>query len=254
MSQFATLRPPQIDLSAVLADPNPRIDLKVQSYETSTRNFLKAVANYKSRTIANISDKRAAHAADKKRTVERITNVEAETNQCKMLEIQLVADLQREQEERKEGELAVAAFKRQLATLRDRCTAIDSQIEHYRAIAANLEREKKKERESLGSTATWVSSQVDSMQSRLSCVVEGVDKDQLLIRMAKIDPSDPEREFTFVLDVSGDSYKVLTSTPSLASLPLLVGRLRESKDVLAFIKNVRQEYVDIYGQVDGLRQ
>ncbi|KAJ7158855.1 chromosome segregation protein Spc25-domain-containing protein [Mycena filopes] len=243
MSQFATLRAPQIDLAAVLSDQNPRIDLKVQSYETSTRNFLKAVANYKSRTIANISDKRAAHAADKK-----------QTNQCKMLEIQLVSDLQREQEERKEGELAVAAFKRQLATLRDRCTAIDSQVEHYRAIAANLEREKKKEREGLGTTATWVSSQVDSMQSRLSCVVEGVDKDQLLIRMAQIDPSDPEREFTFVLDVSGNSYKVLTSTPSLASLPILVGRLRESKDVLAFIKSVRQEYVDIYGQGDNMRQ
>ncbi|KAJ7475761.1 chromosome segregation protein Spc25-domain-containing protein [Mycena latifolia] len=242
------LRVPQIDLRTVLADQNPHIDLRVQSYETSTRNFLKAVGNYKNRTIAHISDKRAAQAAEKKRTVERISNVEAETNACKMKEIQLVSDLQREQEERKEAELGVASFKRQLATLRDRCAAIDSQIEHYRAIAANLEREKLKEREHLSSLAASSASEADSLQSRLSCVVEGVDKDQLLVRMSNIDPSDHGREFTFVLDVSGNSYKVLTSTPSLAMLPHLVGHLHDSKDLMLFIKDVRQAYVEQVGQ------
>jgi hypothetical protein len=51
-----------------------------------------------------------------------------------------LSDLQREAEERKDAELGVAAFKRQLTTLRERCTALDSQIEHYRAVAGNLER------------------------------------------------------------------------------------------------------------------
>ncbi|KAJ7903635.1 chromosome segregation protein Spc25-domain-containing protein [Mycena olivaceomarginata] len=243
-------RVPQIDLAAILADTstNPEIDLRFQAFETSTRNFLKAVANYKTRTIATIADKRAIHAADKKRTLERIANVEAETNECKMQEIQLVADLQREAEERKDAELGVAAFKRQLTTLRERCTALDSQIEHYRAVAGNLEREKKAEREKLGSKAAQVASQTDAMEQRLGCVVEGVDKGQILVRMSKIDQSDPEREYTFVLDVSDSSYRVLTSTPSLATLPILVARLRESKDVLVFIKDVRQAYLDMVMQ------
>lgn len=81
------LRVPQIDLAAILADPNPRIDLRVQACETSTRNFLKAVGNYKTRTIATITDRRAAHAAEKKRLLEKIVNVETETNECKMKEI-----------------------------------------------------------------------------------------------------------------------------------------------------------------------
>ncbi|KAF7330461.1 Kinetochore protein spc25 [Mycena venus] len=246
MSQTHVLRVPQIDLAAVLADQNPHIDLRVQALETSMRNFLKAVANHKTRTIANIADKRAAHAADKKRTLERITNVEAEINECKMQEIQLVADLQREAEERKEAELGVAAFKRQLTTLRERCTALDSQIEHYRAVASTLEREKKEEREKLGSMATQVASQTDAMEQRLGCVIEGVDKDQILVRMSKIDPSDPEREFTFVLDVSG--FKVLTCAPSLPTLPILAEHLRESKNVLAFIKDVRQAHLEMVMQ------
>ncbi|KAJ7727320.1 chromosome segregation protein Spc25-domain-containing protein [Mycena maculata] len=250
MSQPTTrgLRVPQIDLSGVLADQNPHIDLRIQSYETSTRNFLKVVANYKTRTIATISDRRAADASEKKRTLERIGNVEVETNQCKIQEIQLVSDLQREQEEMKEAELGVAAFKRQLSTLRDRCTAIDSQIEHYRAIAANLQREKKKEREHLSSLAARTTSEIESIQTRLSCVVEGVEQDKLLVRMSNIDPSNPEGNFSFVFDVSGNSYKVLTASPPLPTLPILVGRLQESKDLVLFIKDARQAYVDMVMQ------
>ncbi|KAJ6498505.1 chromosome segregation protein Spc25-domain-containing protein [Mycena vitilis] len=239
------VRVPQIDLYAVLSEQNPHIDLRVDSYEASTRNFLKAVANYKTRTIATIADKRATHAADKKRTTERIANIEAETNQCKVQEIQLVSDLQREQEERKEAEVGVAGFKKQLASLRDRCAAIDAQVEHYRAITSNLEREKNKERENLRSSAADSASESEYLESRLSCVVEGVGDGQLLVRMANIDQSNVSQEFSFVLDVSGGSYKVLTSSPSLATMPMLVAQLHESKDLPLFIKNVRQACVDM---------
>jgi len=43
------LRIPQIDLATLLAEQNAQIDLKLEVYESSTRNFLKAVANTKSR-------------------------------------------------------------------------------------------------------------------------------------------------------------------------------------------------------------
>jgi kinetochore protein Spc25 len=84
---------PQIDLAAIPAvtSTNPEIDFRFQAFETSTRNFLTAVANDKTRTIATIADKRAINVADKKQTPEGVTNVEAETNECKMQEIQLVA-------------------------------------------------------------------------------------------------------------------------------------------------------------------
>lgn len=85
------VRLPQIDLSAVLAEPNPQIDLKIHVYESSTRNFLKAVSNYKTRAIATIADRRSSQAAEKKKSLEKTAAVEAETNQCKVKEIELVA-------------------------------------------------------------------------------------------------------------------------------------------------------------------
>lgn len=147
-------RLPQIDLAATLAAPNPQIDLKIAVYETSSRNFIKAVASYKNRAMANISERRAAQVAEKKRIAEKIQAIEAENNMCKIREIDLIAgislgllfvfelndysDLEREKEERKNAELSVAAFKRQLAKLRDNGQSIEREIEQYRAVTTNL--------------------------------------------------------------------------------------------------------------------
>ena len=48
--------------------------------------------------------------------------------------------LEHEKEERKDGELSVAAFKRQLASLRDRCASIEVDIDQYQGITQNLRR------------------------------------------------------------------------------------------------------------------
>jgi len=86
-----TYRTPQIDLAALLAQQNATIDIKVHAYENSTRNFLKALTSYKNSATAKISERRKHQAAEKKKALERIQAVEAETNQCKLKEIELVA-------------------------------------------------------------------------------------------------------------------------------------------------------------------
>ena len=86
-----SLRLPQIDLSAILAQENPSIDLRVHTFENSRRNFLSAVLKYKNRGITSISDKRKKQAMEKKRILEKTHDVEVETNQCKLKEIDLVA-------------------------------------------------------------------------------------------------------------------------------------------------------------------
>lgn len=67
--------------------------------------------------------------------------------------------------------------------------------------------DKQKEQATLASFGSRVTPTVDILQSKLGCVIEGVEKDQILVRFTLIDKTDPEREFTFVLDVSGSSYR-----------------------------------------------
>lgn len=142
------------------------------------------------------------------------------------LTVGVFAELQKEQEERKAAELEVASLKRQLASLRDKCTAIDAEIEQYQAIAGNLRRgasnhpslqgsrlivtratEKNKEWGTLTNLAARVSPELTAVERAISCVVEGVEKNKLLVRMTRIDKSDPEREFSFVIDVSNRVYQ-----------------------------------------------
>jgi kinetochore protein Spc25 len=90
---MTVLRLPQIDLTTILAQQNPQIDLKQHAYEISTRNFLKALSSYKNRAITVITARRNNQAVDKKRVSERIQAIKAETNQYKVREIELVSGM-----------------------------------------------------------------------------------------------------------------------------------------------------------------
>jgi len=177
-----------------------------------------------------------------------------------------VVALQREQEEKREAEQSVASYKRQLGSLREKIASIDVEIEQYRAATANLRRgelpcilchsltdhmdilEKNKERSTLDAHAAYASPELRTCEQRLRCIVEGIEKYQLLVRFSHLDKSDLEREFSFVLDVSSRAYRVLTSTPLLPTLPIYVEQLNESRDVYAFIKQVRRAFEELAQQ------
>lgn len=70
--------------------------------------------------------------------------------------------------------------------------------------------EKDKERSTLSTHASSAAPELNACEACLSCVVEGIEKDQLLIRFSNVDKSDPDREFSFVLDFSRSIYKGAT--------------------------------------------
>lgn len=83
-------RPGQLNLAPILSAQPPTIDLHLPAYEASTRNFLQAIADFNSRAIAEINQRREAHSTEMNRLAERAQNMEKETNQCKIKEIELI--------------------------------------------------------------------------------------------------------------------------------------------------------------------
>lgn len=81
---------PHIDLAAILAAQNPRIDLRLDEYERSTRSFMNLVANYTKKTTTSVVEKTNAYNAEKTRLAEKIQSTKTEVNQCKEAEIELV--------------------------------------------------------------------------------------------------------------------------------------------------------------------
>ncbi|KAF9648531.1 hypothetical protein BDM02DRAFT_2240921 [Thelephora ganbajun] len=239
---------PRIDLAAILAAQNPQIDLRLDEYERSTRSFMNLVANYTKKTTTGVSGKTDAYNAEKVRLGEKTQTTKAEINQCKEAEIELVEVLQQEQEERKEMESAVNALKRRLASIREKCASVDAEIEQYRSMVVTLEREKEREENLLRSRAQEVNYKLRACEEILHGVIEGIADDQILVRFTHIDPSDLDREFSLVIDVSSKTYKVPTSTPFLPTLPILVDELNRTRDLYNFIKQVWEAFDELTKQ------
>ncbi|KAG6906766.1 hypothetical protein DXG01_012242 [Tephrocybe rancida] len=236
------LRLPQISLSTILASPMPTIDLRLQSYSTSTSNFLRAVSTYKHRALSSLAAISQKHTSESKRLSDKSQALENEINACGIKEIELVGALEREKEERKDAELEVAALKRQLASLRDKSQTIEADIEQYKAITDNLRRERAKERTTLHTHASLISPEVSDLEAALGCVIEGINStDRLLLRFFHLSPTDPDLEVSLVLDVS-QGYKVVTASPLLPTLPILVNTLLETRDFCSFVRHVRGAY------------
>ncbi|KAJ3485718.1 hypothetical protein NLI96_g4766 [Meripilus lineatus] len=242
------VRVSKLDLATVLSQPNPQIDLRIESYESSTRDFLSAVSNYTQRGVAEITQRKNNFVNNKNKILDKTKQIENETNNCKVKELELMAVLERETEERKEAELSVAAFRRQLSALKEKCATIDVEIEQHKAKLQNLQREHHRETSLLNSHAARVSPELAECEERLQCVIEGIDRDKILVRFTHIDRSDTSREFSMVIDVSDRTYQVPTTSPVLPTLPIFLEELNESRDIFHFIKQARQAFEHLVTQ------
>jgi kinetochore protein Spc25, fungi type len=121
--------------------------------------------------------------------------------------------------------------------------------------------EKERESSLLNAQASQVSQSLRACEENLHGVIEGIAKDQILVRFSHIDKSNLKREFSFVIDVSSRVYRGLlyrnhigcslirsavpTSTPYLPTLPIMVDELNQSKDIYGFIKQVRNAFEEL---------
>ncbi|KAI0671281.1 hypothetical protein C8Q78DRAFT_974398, partial [Trametes maxima] len=214
---------------------DPQIDLRLDSYETSTRNFLTAVSNYTQRAVSEISNRKAAYAAEKKRIAEKTQQIETEISQSKLKEIELIAVLDKEQEEKKESEASVAAFRRQLNSIKEKCASFDVEIEQHSTVAANLLRGT--------SFLPYIHLFSTPWRPIAACNLSTPS-------CARFYPSLRFRHhrISSFLDVSERAYKVPTTTP-FPTLPILLDELNESRDIYAFVRRVRHAFHEL--AIDG---
>ncbi|KAH8118138.1 chromosome segregation protein Spc25-domain-containing protein [Phellopilus nigrolimitatus] len=248
---MSVVNPRPIDLSAILESQQPVIDLHIKDFEHTTRRFLKAVATYSSRALEEIGQRRVRHAAELKRIAEKKTQVEAEVTACKHKEIELMEVLEREQAERREAESAVSDLKRQLASIKEKCVSVDVELDQRAYYTLYDDRHKRKDMTTLDTNASRVSPELRECEARLQFALEGVERDKLLIRFMQIDPAEPQREFSIVIDTSARVYKVPLTTPPIPTIPLLVDQMNRSRDLFAFIKDVRAQFVEMASVVPG---
>ena len=73
--------------------------------------------------------------------------------------------------------------------------------------SANVAIERKREENLLNSHAARTAPELSGSEAKLQCIVEGIEKDKLLVRFLNLDPGNREKECSLVIDVSSRSYK-----------------------------------------------
>lgn len=84
------IRVSKLDLATLLSQQNPQIDLRIDAYETSTRNFLNAVNNYTQRAVTEITERKNSFVTKKNKILDKTKQIENETNNCKVKELELM--------------------------------------------------------------------------------------------------------------------------------------------------------------------
>ncbi|CCO33681.1 Kinetochore protein spc25 [Rhizoctonia solani AG-1 IB] len=131
----------------------------------------------------------------------------AEIEQFRVDEMNLMKTLKREQEEKAEAEAKLAEYNAQLKDVEENRAAVDVELEDLRSRTDKLKLEKSQDLAKLEHQVALNEPEAQSLSDLLKWTVEGVQRDVLRIKFTHIDESDWAREFSFVVDLSERTYK-----------------------------------------------
>ncbi|CAE6464387.1 unnamed protein product [Rhizoctonia solani] len=195
------------DLRKLLAQPNPTIPLYFESTLEKMTVFKNAVNAYVTSGQAEIARRQDKHKSVLRREHEKAVKMNAEIEQFRVDEMNLMKTLKREQEEKAEAEAKLAEYNAQLKDVEENRAAVDAELEDLRSRTDKLKLEKSQDLAKLEHQVALNEPEARALSDLLKWTVEGVQRDVLLIKFTHIDKSDWAREFSFVVDLSERTYK-----------------------------------------------
>ncbi|EUC65660.1 chromosome segregation protein spc25 [Rhizoctonia solani AG-3 Rhs1AP] len=232
------------DLRKLLAQPNPSIPLYFDSTLEKMTVFRNAVNAYVTSGQTEINRRQEKHKNVIRREQEKVVKMNAEIEQFRVDEMNLMKTLKREQEEKAEAEAKLAEYNAQLKDVEENRAAVNAELEDLRSRTEKLKLEKSQDIAKLEHQVGLNEPEAHALNDVLKWSVESVQRDVLCITFTHIDTSDWTREFSFVLDLSEKTYKVTTSTPLLPQMSALVDWLNETGEFYWFVKKVGPSYAD----------
>ncbi|GFZ49559.1 Probable kinetochore protein SPC25 [Saitozyma sp. JCM 24511] len=244
----AYLAPPRpISLHAVLdasssAGTVPTIDLEWEPFHAHVEAFLNAIDQYTMDAKTEIARRASEHVdmvrdmKAEKEEVERRITLERER------EAVMLATL--EQERHTVGDLSssLARLQQTLSKTKEQSAAVEAELNAVRKEVKAERGEKERQGKVLEQQRGRDAIELQILQEVLGLRIEGVKADELLMRFTLLDPSDPEREFSMIIDVSKHEYTVPNCSPPLSALPELLRQLNADRDLYSFIKRVRKAF------------
>ncbi|KAG8682239.1 kinetochore-associated Ndc80 complex subunit spc25 [Ceratobasidium sp. 395] len=195
------------DLRKTLAQQNPVIPLRFESTHERMVEFKSALTAYVTSGQTEIARRKDKYETLQRREKNKIAQMNAEVEQFRVDEMNLLKKLKTEQEEKAEAETQLAEYDTRLKDIEENRVAVDVELEGLRAKTEKLKLEKSKDLAKLERQVAMNEPEARVLEDVLKWSVEGVERNVVRIKFTHIDQANPAREFSFVVDLNENRYK-----------------------------------------------
>ncbi|WVO23041.1 uncharacterized protein IAS62_004386 [Cryptococcus decagattii] len=220
----------------------PSLDLRWEPFQRHIESFLNAIDAYtqaaRTEIVARATDHTAAVRdlkADKEE-MEKGIQLQRES------EGEMLATLEAERHVVADLVASLSHLQSSLTKIKEKSSILDTELQSERKEVTAMQAEKERQTNVLNDMRGKDTTELKQLEEALGWKVEGIKQDQLLMRFTLLDPEDPAREFSIIVDVSKQDYSVPNCDPPIPSLPDLVRQLNFDRDLFAFIKRVRKAF------------
>ncbi|CAD6575528.1 MAG: kinetochore-associated Ndc80 complex subunit spc25 [Tremellales sp. Tagirdzhanova-0007] len=248
MPATAYLAPPRpISLYSVLdattsMSLHPALDLDWEPFQNHVEAFLNAIDSYTLSAKTEIAARATDHVTSvrdlkaEKEEMERRIQLERER------EGDMLATLENERHTLTDLTASLTHLQTTLTRVKEQSTALEAELNAVRKEVKSQKMEKERQTTVLEEMRGQDGVELGLLEEAIGWRVEGVKEDLLLMRFTSIDPAEPEREFSIVIDVSKQDYSVPKCSPPLANLAEMVRQLNSDREFFGFIKRVRKAF------------
>ncbi|KAG9120956.1 kinetochore-associated Ndc80 complex subunit spc25 [Ceratobasidium sp. 392] len=194
------------DLRKTLAQQNPVIPLHFESTQDKMVAFKSALTAYVTSGQTEIARRKDKYETLQRREKNKITQMNAEIEQFRVDEMNLLKKLKTEQEEKAEAEAQLGEYDARLKDIEENRVAVDVELEGLRAKTEKLKLEKSKDQAKLERQVALNEPEARTLEDALKWNVEGVERNVVRIKFTHVDQANPAREFSFVVRMAFQQY------------------------------------------------
>ncbi|KAE8542569.1 hypothetical protein D1P53_001349 [Cryptococcus gattii VGV] len=188
----------------------PSLDLRWEPFQRHIESFLNAIDAYtqaaRTEIVARATDHTAAVRdlkADKEE-MEKGIQLQREN------EGEMLATLEAERHVVADLSASLSHLQSSLTKIKEKSSILDTELQSERKEVTAMQVEKERQTNVLNDMRGKDTTELKQLEEALGWKVEGIKQDQLLMRFTLIDPEDPAREFSIIVDVSKQDYSGIT--------------------------------------------
>ncbi|OCF37931.1 kinetochore protein Spc25 [Kwoniella heveanensis BCC8398] len=239
--------PRPVSLQAILDESAangtaPSIDLQWEPFQRHIEAFLTAIDEYTLAARTELAARASDHTAFMRELQAKKEETEIQIQFEREREGEMLATLESERHAMSDLNTSLSNLKSQLQKVQDQSSTLESELNNLRKEVKLEQSKKERQGKVLDEMRDRDEIELRELEEAVGWKVEGIKEDLLLMRFTLLDPNDPAREFSILIDVSKQDYSVPNCDPSLPSLPELVRQLNSERDFYTFIKRVRKAF------------